>query len=356
MSKPGSLRLLNHALGGPEGASCCEKLVEAAGLKPTFALFMKKQDKENTEHLLGMLASMLRSLPANEAPRIRLLAKFVEKDYQACDRLIKLRREYASKVAVIDREIKQERARLDGEEANERTDEWFSRRLDAGLYVLQTVDVILAWLVAEDDGARRKIQALADRDDTLKDIEATLKGRFFHAGQRRIKADQTRRTNRHLEHQSRRPRSNAQGYAQHSDGASDLIINHTYPILALYTQNASPIPLPILVTGYLSRKHAIAEQNANGSFHALQNPPSVFLQSQILLHHQLRRSGPSPSPLDLLAQFNLQHPLRVSTPPRSLQLWSCIRHAHPKRVAAFLDRIRAYAFLTPWRVSPFDEF
>lgn len=175
MSKPRALRLFDHALGGPEGGSCCEKLVEAAGLKPTFALFMKKQDKETTEHLLGILASMLRSLPANEAPRIRLLAKFVERDYQACDRLVKLRREYASKVAVIDDEIKQERAKLDAEESEERADEWFGRRLDAGLYVLQTVDVILAWLVAEDDGARRKIdRALADRDETLEAIRATL--------------------------------------------------------------------------------------------------------------------------------------------------------------------------------------
>ena len=179
MSKPGALRLLNHALGGPEGASCCEKLVEAAGLKPTFGLFMKKQDKENTEHLLGISASMLRSLPANEAPRIRLLAKFVEKDYQACDRLVKLRHEYSSKVALIDREIQQERARLNTDESNERADEWFSRRLDAGLYVLQTVDVILAWLIAEDDGARRKIQALVDHDDALKAIRATLQGWSF---------------------------------------------------------------------------------------------------------------------------------------------------------------------------------
>ena len=179
MSKPGALRLLNHALGGPEGAPCCEKLVEAAGLKPTFGLFMKKQDKENTEHLLGILASMLRSLPANEAPRIRLLAKFVEKDYQACDRLVKLRREYAAKLAVIDREIKKERAKLDADELAERADEWFSRRLDAGLYVLQTVDVILAWLAAEDDGARLKIQALAGGDEGLKDIRATLQGWSF---------------------------------------------------------------------------------------------------------------------------------------------------------------------------------
>ena len=179
MSKPGALRLLNHALGGPEGASCCEKLVEAAGLKPTFGLFMKKQDKENTEHLLGILASMLRSLPANEAPRIRLLAKFVEKDYQACDRLVNLRHEYSSKVALIDREIQQERARLDTDESNERADEWFSRRLDAGLYVLQTVDVILACLIAEDDGARRKIQALVDHNDALKAKRATLLGWSF---------------------------------------------------------------------------------------------------------------------------------------------------------------------------------
>ena len=175
-SKTGALRLLNHALGGSEGGSCCERLVEAAGLKPTFALFMKKPDKETTEHLLGILASMLRSLPADEAPRIRLLAKFVEKDYQACDRLVKLRGEYASKVAVMDAEIEQERRGLDAKESEDRADEWFSRRLDAGLYVLQTIDVVLAWLIAEDDGARRKIRALADRGDFFADVRSTLQG------------------------------------------------------------------------------------------------------------------------------------------------------------------------------------
>ena len=179
MSKPRGLRLLDHALGGPQDGSCCERFVEAAGLKPAFGLFMKKQDKEMIEHLLGIFASMLRLLTANEGPRIRLLAKFVEKDYQACDRLVKLRREYASKVAVIDKEINQERAEVSPEELEERADEWFSRRLDAGLYVLQTIDVILAWLVAEDDGARRKIQALAHGDEILRDIKATLQGRSF---------------------------------------------------------------------------------------------------------------------------------------------------------------------------------
>ena len=39
MSRPRALRLLDHALGG---VACCEKLVEAAGLKTLFGMFMKK--------------------------------------------------------------------------------------------------------------------------------------------------------------------------------------------------------------------------------------------------------------------------------------------------------------------------
>lgn len=175
LSKPRALRLLDHALGGPDGVACCERLVEAAGLKATFSLFMKKQDSEATEHLLGIFSSMLRSLPANEAPRIRLLAKFVEKDYQAPDRLVQRRREYVAKVQAVEREIATERSQLTDEEQEERADEWDSRRLDGGFYVLQTVDVILAWLVAEDDGARAKIESLlADQDDTLKSVKASL--------------------------------------------------------------------------------------------------------------------------------------------------------------------------------------
>ena len=42
MSRPRALRLLDHALGGPEGAACCERLVEAAGLKVVFTMYMKK--------------------------------------------------------------------------------------------------------------------------------------------------------------------------------------------------------------------------------------------------------------------------------------------------------------------------
>ena len=42
MSKPRALRLLDYALGGQAGSACCERLVEAAGLKTIFSMFMKK--------------------------------------------------------------------------------------------------------------------------------------------------------------------------------------------------------------------------------------------------------------------------------------------------------------------------
>ena len=41
----------------------------------------------------------------------------------------------------------------DGEEIGaEDNDRWYLRRLDGGLYTLQTVDYILAWVCMEDDG------------------------------------------------------------------------------------------------------------------------------------------------------------------------------------------------------------
>jgi beta-catenin-like protein 1 len=41
-SKPRALRVLDHAFGGAGGAPACERLIEAAGLRTVFGMFMKK--------------------------------------------------------------------------------------------------------------------------------------------------------------------------------------------------------------------------------------------------------------------------------------------------------------------------
>lgn len=175
LSKPAALRLLDHAAGGASGAGVCQKIVDAGGLKTVFTMFMKKNDAQTTEHLVGIFASMLRLLPGDSAERIRTLAKFVEKDYEKTEKLVKLRRDYGARVGAVDAQIKEEQRDVGDDEREEAADEWFSRRLDAGLFCLQTIDVILAWLIAEDDGARKKIHALlADRDETVAVIKATV--------------------------------------------------------------------------------------------------------------------------------------------------------------------------------------
>ncbi|KAJ8124466.1 hypothetical protein O1611_g9174 [Lasiodiplodia mahajangana] len=176
LSRSASLRLLDHAAGGASGIEVCQKIVEAGGLKNVFTLFMKKStDHRSVEHLIGIFASMLRLLPADSAERIRLLAKFVEKDYEKTAKLVKLRWECATRMGAIDEAIRAEQAQMSAAEREDMADEWFSRRLDAGLFSLQTLDVVLAWLVAEDRGAKDAIQKLlADRDESLNAVRETV--------------------------------------------------------------------------------------------------------------------------------------------------------------------------------------
>ncbi|KAM5456866.1 hypothetical protein MaudCBS49596_001107 [Microsporum audouinii] len=137
LSRPRALRVLNHTLGGQGGSQACEKFVEAGLLRTVFGMFMKKQDKSITEHLLGIFSSLLRLLPGDTAGRIRTLAKFVEKDYEKVERLIKLRRDYKSKLSIVEQDITQEKEDLSQDEQDALAGEWLSRQLDAGLFSLQ---------------------------------------------------------------------------------------------------------------------------------------------------------------------------------------------------------------------------
>lgn len=183
MTKSRALRVLDHASSSSAGGEVCAKVVEKQGLKTLFGLFMKdKTEASSVEHLLGIFASMLRTLPGDSAERIRLLAKFMEKDYEKISRLVNVRRQYASRLRDIELQIENERRQLAQAEQEAAEDEWFSRRLDAGLFVLQSVDTTLAWLVAEDSGARKKVVALlSERDESLANIKATLEGQMVGA-------------------------------------------------------------------------------------------------------------------------------------------------------------------------------
>ena len=110
---------------------------------------------EETTHTLGILSSLFTNLPSDSPARIRLLAKFVESNYEKTDKLLDIRTSAQARLAVVDRDIDAEKKALleaSEEVGNEEEEAWYLRRLDGGLYTLQTVDYILAWIVMEDDG------------------------------------------------------------------------------------------------------------------------------------------------------------------------------------------------------------
>ncbi|KAL2753968.1 hypothetical protein ACRALDRAFT_1081204 [Sodiomyces alcalophilus JCM 7366] len=182
LNKLPTVRLLNHAASGFSATPICQKLVEAAGLKPIFSLFMKRHDhRVYVDLLLGLFSWMLKLLPADSPERIRTQAKFVEKEYQKTVQLVSIRRRFDEAVNEAEAESRRRRERMDDSEREEMTEEDYLLldKIDAGLYTLQHVDTILAWLAAEDRGCRGKIRdLLAEQGKSLDDIKATLKAQL----------------------------------------------------------------------------------------------------------------------------------------------------------------------------------
>jgi len=133
---------------------------------------------EDTTHTLGILSSLFTNLPSDSPVRIRLLAKFVENNYEKTDKLLDIRTSAQARLTVVDREIDAEKKALleAAEEVGDEEDAWYLRRLEGGLYTLQTVDYILAWIVMEDDGIRDHVrQMLNRRNKSFQDVVSTLR-------------------------------------------------------------------------------------------------------------------------------------------------------------------------------------
>ncbi|KAA8612801.1 Tymo-45kd-70kd domain containing protein [Pyrenophora tritici-repentis] len=70
--------------------------------------------------------------------------------------------------------------RLSVEEREELELQSVAERLsEGGLYCLERIDAVLAWLVAEDEGAKKAVvEALAERDEGLGDVKKTLQAQL----------------------------------------------------------------------------------------------------------------------------------------------------------------------------------
>lgn len=186
MSRNSGIKVLNHAMTGQEGADNCQKFVDILGLRTIFPLFMKTPSKgragpspaELEEHITNIIASLLRNCQATQ--RQRLLSKFTENDHEKVERLLELHFKYLDKVRLIDTEIEQEKQRLKrrGEDVDEELeDEFYIRRLDAGLFTLQLVDYVMLEISATGAPTikQRIMQILNMRGGSVKSIRSIMR-------------------------------------------------------------------------------------------------------------------------------------------------------------------------------------
>ncbi|XP_025265248.1 beta-catenin-like protein 1 [Camponotus floridanus] len=174
MSRNGSLKVLDHAMNGPDGKDNCSKFVDILGLRTIFPLFMKTPTKnrkkmltaeEHEEHVVSIIASMLRNCKGQQ--RQRLLSKFTENDYEKVDRLMELHFKYLEKVEEVEKNGKED----------EDEEESYLRRLDGGLFILQLVDYVLLEACTGCPPAvkQRVTRILAQRRASLKTIRHIMR-------------------------------------------------------------------------------------------------------------------------------------------------------------------------------------
>ncbi|KAI8074278.1 Catenin-beta-like protein [Gilbertella persicaria] len=163
-----AVKVLNYALSGQDARERCIRFVDVSGLKALFPLFMGKgnrklkkshstafNESEDEEHITCIILSLLRSTHQQDVQRMRVLLKFTENDYEKVDRLLEMKQQYEQK----DNTVKQETIE------EEDVEEEYVRRLDAGLFTLQRVCLLIAALSEEDKGIRNKALMLLKRQN-----------------------------------------------------------------------------------------------------------------------------------------------------------------------------------------------
>lgn len=160
----------------------CERFVDVLGLKTAFAAFMgkiplsKKNKKESyqeelEERIISLIASLFAGITRGSR-RERLLSKFVENECEKIDRLMELYIRYSDRVRSETERMN--KLKLDDLEMDE--EEIYNRKLEAGLYTLQLIAVILGHLwSSENQQMRARIDLLLRQQKLTKhDVKAIL--------------------------------------------------------------------------------------------------------------------------------------------------------------------------------------
>lgn len=179
LSRVGALKALDFA--STRYGPACERLVNMGGLKTVFAVFMGRSrlkgqrktdastERGEEERVVSIICNLLTNL-SRGSRRDRVAAKFVESEFEKIDRLMEIYTEYQGRMAA-------EEKRLATSEENYTEDDIALARLDAGLYTLQQVALIIGnlWMMGDSGMQRRVLTLLHQQSQTLADLRGVLR-------------------------------------------------------------------------------------------------------------------------------------------------------------------------------------
>jgi beta-catenin-like protein 1 len=94
---------------------------------------------------------------------MRVLLKFTEDDFEKVDKLVELKEQYETKDNAVKQELEDMKDTLDQEDYEDYQADFYFRRLDAGLFTLQRICLLIAVLSEENKGIREKALMLLKR-------------------------------------------------------------------------------------------------------------------------------------------------------------------------------------------------
>ena len=149
-----------HLQGNPHG---CIAFVDLFGLKTLFPLLTNcgkgkhAGDKEFDETVISCLLSLVKSLTPDEPDRHkRLMNKFTELNFDKINKLVEMYQRYATIVEQADKD----NSDINGDNDEDTAEQKLLDRLDAGLYTLQSICLILAYLAAWNEDIRNYLSDL----------------------------------------------------------------------------------------------------------------------------------------------------------------------------------------------------
>ena len=129
---------------------------------------------EWSEHVMSIISHLLRNSSGSLLQRV--LKKFTEDDHLKVDRLIELHLYYLNRITVVDDEIEAEKEQLGEDVDDEKEDEFYLKRLDAGLFTLQRLDYIILTICTGGISTinQRVKQLLSLKGETLDPVKTIM--------------------------------------------------------------------------------------------------------------------------------------------------------------------------------------